>query len=133
MQPTDPPASSLYAQLGGAAALNAFVGALYFNLLNSPQLSPFFADADVERVMRHQRALLAVLLTGDDGYDATALAAVHRPLIEQQGLRERHFDILLGIVELTLDDLDVAPPLADAIAERFAATRAVIFRPPPEK
>ena len=132
MHPNDIQTSSLYAQLGGEAAVQTFVGALYFNLLNDEQLSRFFAGVDVNRVMHHQAALLALLLSGDDSYDQAALAAAHRPLIERQGLRERHFDVLLGIVEITLKDLNVAPGLAAAIVARFAATRSAIF-PTPQK
>ncbi len=121
--------ATLLTRIGGVAALDTLVGALYFNILNDPRLAPFFAHVPIPRVVSHQRQFLLMALGGDlvTSVADDRLANAHSDLIENHGLSVRHFDAVIENVELTLRDLKIAETEAREVVAILAATKSQIF------
>jgi hemoglobin len=75
-----PSAGSLYEQIGGAPAMAQVIEAFSRRLLSDRALAPHFEGVDVQRVKRHQRALLDAVTGGPDAYAGRPLRRVHRGL-----------------------------------------------------
>lgn len=108
---------SLLESLGGEEAVDALVGALYFNILNDGRVARFFASVDVDVIRNHQRRFLTFALGGEDHYRGRGMREAHRRLVEEQGLDDSHFDAIVHILAATLADFDYP---ADLIREVIA-------------
>src|SRR5688572_25498312 len=99
----DTPASH-YDRLGGAPTIREAVDRFYALVLDDPDLAPYFVDADVTQVKRHQVLLLSQVLGGPASYDGRALGEAHRGL----GVTEADYDKVVAhlvsvLVELGAD------------------------------
>jgi hemoglobin len=108
-------------RLGGRAGLDALIGALYFNILRDDRLARAFSGVDIGAVMSRQRDFFTIVLGADGTCSGRRLRAAHRRLLEEQGLDPRHFDALIDILAMTLDDLGHRGELARSIIGRFTA------------
>ncbi|MBX6419592.1 MAG: group 1 truncated hemoglobin [Nevskia sp.] len=80
--PKSAPASAgedrkLYESIGGATGVNALVERFYANVLNDPQLAPFFEHARMDRLRRMQREFFAAALGGPVDYSGDHIAHAH--------------------------------------------------------
>ena len=124
------PGNSLYDRVGGANAVATLVGALYFNLLNDPNLAVFFREVSLNRLLKHQQEFFAVAFGAPRDYAGRSLFEIHRELIEQKGLNESHFDALVQALRTTLTDLQVPVDVSVEIVTLIDAQRGVFFSPP---
>ncbi len=115
--------ASLLEEVGGEQALDALVGAFYFNLLQDKRVLRFFEDADIETLRNHQRKLFELVLGGKNDYLGRRLDDAHRRLVEERGLDDRHFDAVIEILAATLGDLGYSGELIMRVADRVAAFR----------
>jgi hemoglobin len=76
--PTTP--ESHYDRVGGQPAIREVVEQFYARVLADEELAPYFVDADVTQVKRHQVLLLSQVLGGPAEYDGRDLGEAHRGL-----------------------------------------------------
>ena len=105
--------ASLYERLGGQAAIDAFVPALYERVLADDHIKGFFDGVNME----NQRGMLNAFLTmgfgGPNNYSGKDLREGHKHLVAK-GLNDSHFDTLGGHINALLKELNVP---ADVIAD----------------
>jgi hemoglobin len=81
-----------YDRIGGAAAVREAVERFYARVLDDTELQPYFADANVAGIKRHQVLLLSQVLGGPAEYEGRDLGEAHRAL----GITESHDDRVVG-------------------------------------
>jgi hemoglobin len=118
---------SIYAQLGGAGAVNVAVDRLYERLVADPELAPYFAGRDVDRLARHMRPFIAAALGGPEIYRGRDMTAAHAGL----GITGEHFDRTVGHVAAVLSGLGVGETLIAAIGATLAPLRDAVVQTPP--
>ena len=103
--------SSVYEQIGGAAAVDAAVDIFYRKVLSDPLISDFFDDVDMDRQIGKQKAFLTVAFGGPNNYTGKDMREAHKHL----KLKEEHFGAVAGHLQATLQELNVPPNLIDTI------------------
>jgi hemoglobin len=113
---------SIYAAIGGRAALKAAVDIFFGRLLADPELGPFFPGGvgDVHR--RYVVTLLGEALGGPERYRGPDLAAAHGGL----GISDAHFDRTAAHLDATLAGLGVPRDLVDRIVAIVAGLRPAV-------
>jgi hemoglobin len=114
---------SIYESIGGEPALVEVVDDLYARIMADPQLSPFFAGADLGRLKGRQVEFFGQALGGPMRYEGGSMRNVH----VGRGIEPRHFQRVAehlvaslaaaGVPRETIDEIvSVVMPLADDIA-----------------
>lgn len=83
---------SLFERLGGVAGVAAVVDEMYRRVLADPELAPFFAQTDMQRLRRMQYHFLASALDGPVDYSGAELTAIHKG----RGITSDHFSKFCG-------------------------------------
>ena len=96
-----PTPASHYDRVGGKPAIREVVEQFYARVLDDDELAPYFTDADVSEVKRHQVLLLSQVLGGPAEYDGRELGAAHRGL----GITSDHYDKVVGHLVAVLTEL----------------------------
>jgi len=121
--------SSIYKQIGGAAALEAVVEDFYDRVLADDELAGFFTGANMSRLKGKQVEFFAAALGGPEPYTGAAMRQVH----QGRGITMHHFNLVAGHLEDSLcaagvpsstvaEILGVVAPLAADIASDAATT-----------
>jgi hemoglobin len=108
---------TLYERLGGRDGIRAVVDDFYDRLLDDPELGPFFADADVERLRRTQTDFLCEAAGGPESYDAAPVREAHAHV----PFEPRHIERAVELLYASLDAFDVPEDDADAVVGAVAA------------
>jgi len=114
---------TLYEQLGGAAAVDAAVDIFYRKVLTDDSISHFFDTTDMDEQRAKQKAFLSWAFGGPDEYTGKDMREAHKPLVEEKGLSDEHFDAVAGHLQATLDELGVGSELAAEVMAVAASTR----------
>lgn len=109
--------------LGGEEAVDALVGALYFNILNDDRVARFFTATDVDALRNHQRRFLTFAFGGEDRYQGRSMREAHQRLVEEQGLNDSHFDAITEILAVTLADFGYRSDLVRRVVARVGELR----------
>lgn len=110
---------TLYARIGGEAAVNAAVEIFYRKVLNDPRISHFFAHVDMDKQIAKQKAFFTMAFGGPAHYSGQDMRTAHASLVKE-GLNAGHFDAVMEQLGATLVELNVPQDLiaeAAAIAE----------------
>jgi len=119
---TSPTPESHYDRVGGQPAIRAVVEQFYARVLDDDDLAPYFTDADVAEVKRHQVLLLSQVLGGPAEYDGRDLGEAHRGL----GITSGHYDKVVGHLVAVLTDLGADDELLAAAGGVVAGVKADI-------
>jgi hemoglobin len=119
---TEAPAETIYAAIGGRAAVTAAVDGLYGRLVADPELSSFFPGGVGARHRAYVVTVLGEALGGPERYRGPDLVAAHRRL----GITDAQFDRTAGHLDDTLAELGVPRHLADRIIAIVASLRPAI-------
>lgn len=114
-------ASSLYEEIGGAAAVEAAVDIFYRKVLTDTAISHFFEDVDMERQRSKQKAFLTMAFGGPNDYSGADMRKAHAHL-KIKGLATRHFTAVAGHLKGTLEELKVPSNLIDQVMAIAAST-----------
>ena len=120
--PAEAEAISIYAAIGGRAALVATVDGFFGRLLADPALSQFFPGGVGARHRAYLVTILGAALGGPGRYRGPDIADAHRGL----RISDAHFDRAAAHLGATLDDLGVPPRLADQIVGIVAGLRPAV-------
>jgi hemoglobin len=118
--------STLYEQLGGAAAVDAAVDIFYGKVLADDRIRHFFAQTDMARQRAHQKAFLTVAFGGPNNYQGRDMRAGHARLVAE-GLNDSHFDAVVELLAATLCELGVESALVEQVANIAESVRAPIL------
>jgi len=110
--------TSVYDQIGGAAAVNAAVDIFYRKVLSDPLISDFFDDVDMDRQIGKQKAFLTMAFGGPNNYTGQDMRQAHRHL----KLTEVHFNAVAGHLQGTLEELNVPENLINQVMSIAAST-----------
>lgn len=113
--------STLFEQIGGAAAINLAVDKFYERVLQDDRIKHFFAHVDMAKQRAHQKAFLTYAFGGTDKYDGRLMREAHRDLVENHGLSSEHFDAVAEDLMLTLEEIGVSEELRAQVAAIAAA------------
>jgi len=106
--------STLYNQIGGAAAVNVAVDIFYQKVLDDPRIAHFFNDIDMLQQKRKQKSFLSFVFGGPATYNGKDMRQAHARLVSK-GLVGEHFDAVAEHLEATLEELNVADELIDEV------------------
>lgn len=123
--------ATLYENLGGQAALDAFVPALYDKVLTDDRVSSIFRGVGMERQGRMLKAFLTMGFGGPDDYAGKSLRQGHKHLVNQ-GLNDEHFDAEAGHIKSTVEDLNVPAELVDQVMGAAGSLRDEVLNKPEE-
>lgn len=113
--------TSLYEELGGAAAMDAAVDIFYRKVLGDDRIAHFFDGVDMDRQAAKQKAFLTMALGGPNNYTGRDMRRAHAHLVAQ-GLTDLHFDAVVENLAATLKELGVGD---DRIAQVAAVAESV--------
>jgi len=123
--------ATLYENLGGQAALDAFVPALYDKVLTDDRVSSIFRGVGMERQGRMLKAFLTMGFGGPDDYAGKSLRQGHKHLVNQD-LNDEHFDAVAGHIKSTLEDLNVPAESVDQVMGAAGSLRDEVLNKPEE-
>ena len=122
----DETSSSLYAALGGEAAVMAAVEIFYERVLADPLTKPFFTGIDMAQQTKKQIAFMTWAFGGPAAYKGRDLRSAHAPLVER-GLSDPHFDAIASHLDATLRELGVADELIVQSLAIVGGTRSEVL------
>lgn len=108
--------TSLYEQLGGAAAIDKAVEVFYRKMLQDERVADFFDDVDMERQIGKQRAFLTMVLGGPHHYSGRDMRGAHAHLVKR-GLSDAHVDVVIHHLGATLAELGATPEQIAQVAK----------------
>src|SRR5262245_32586185 len=120
------PAQSLYAQLGGEAAVNAAVDVFYRKVLTDDRVSRFFDDVDMDRQIAKQKAFLTMVFGGPVAYTGKDMRTGHAHLIER-GLNDSHVDAVIQILGESLREVGAPENLIAKVAAIAESARGDVL------
>jgi hemoglobin len=106
--------STLYDQLGGAAAVNAAVEIFYGKVMDDVRINHFFKRVNMQRQIAKQKAFLTTAFGGPSHYTGKDMRRGHARVVAM-GLNDGHFDIVVDLLRQTLSELKVPTPLIDQV------------------
>ncbi|GAA1941480.1 group I truncated hemoglobin [Agromyces allii] len=112
----------IYDELGGSDGVRTAVTVLYNRIAADPELAPWFADVDVERLKAHQRAFLSAAFGGPQVFSGRTAGEAHEGL----EITDAAFDRVVGTLMTTLADLGVANEAVVVVGARLEDLRADI-------
>lgn len=122
-------AESIYNKIGGKPAVDAAVDIFYNRILNDPKLCRFFKHANMDSLRRMQAQFLSAALGGPK-YKGRNLRAAHANL---KGIKDEHFDAVVGHLAATLAQLEVDEKIVQEIADMVEPLRADVLQTPIEE
>ncbi|MES2606170.1 MAG: group 1 truncated hemoglobin [Pseudomonadota bacterium] len=111
--------SSVYEQIGGAAAVDAAVDIFYRKVLADPLISHFFDSVDMDRQIGKQKAFLTMAFGGPNKYTGQDMRNAHKHM----KLTDAHFGAVAGHLQATLEELNVPKQHIDTIMGIAASTK----------
>jgi len=113
---------TLFARLGGEAAVDAAVDIFYRKVLADDRIKQFFDDVDMDKQAAKQKAFLTMAFGGPNNYTGEDMRRGHAHLVER-GLNDSHFDAVVENLGGTLKELGVADDLIGEVAAIAETTR----------
>ena len=113
---------TLYDQLGGFSAVRKLVSDFYDRVLDEEDVASFFRDTEMSKLIDHQTKFFATLLGGPVSYTDEQLRKLHTSM----GIQDHHFDVILGLVQETLEDHDIDEQAVTSIIEKMNTYRSAI-------
>jgi hemoglobin len=119
---------SIYAQIGGAEAIETVVEDFYVRVLADDELAGFFTGTNMARLKGKQAEFFGAALGGPDPYTGAPMRQVH----QGRGITAHHFALVAGHLsdsltaagvpeQLVAEIIGAVAPLADEIATARSA------------
>lgn len=118
---------SLYERIGGDGPLLAAVDAFYKRVIADDRVNEYFKDLSVEAQVRKQLAFMAHAMEGPQVYRGRDLGDAHRELVRERGLTDEHFDVIVGHLRGTLEELGFEGTVVDEVVGLIEATRPKVL------
>ena len=105
-----------YERIGGDRAVAEIVADFYQRVIADPELAPFFAKTDLERLLAMQREYVTVALGGPGTSSPSGLRDAHAG----RGIRGRHFERFLDLFLDTIRERGLSENELDRVLDRLA-------------
>jgi hemoglobin len=112
----------IYDELGGNDGVRTAVAVLYNRITVDPELAPWFAGIDVDRLKSHQRAFLAAAFGGPQVFSGRSAGEAHQGM----DITDAAFDRVVSTLMTTLADLGVANEAVVVVGARLEDLRGDI-------
>lgn len=119
--------SSLYERIGGDGPLLAAVDGFYKRVLADERVAEFFKELSIEAQVKKQLAFMAHAMGGPEVYRGRDLGDAHRELVRTRGLTDEHFDVIVGHLRGTLEDLELEGAVVDEVVALIETTRPKVL------
>ncbi len=96
-------ASTMFERYGGFAKVSRIVSSFYDKVMESPVLSPYFANVEMRRLVDHQTKFIASLMNGPVSYSNEHIERVHAHL----GVTDEAFREAVDLLRETFEDFEV--------------------------
>lgn len=113
---------TLFARLGGEAAVDAAVDTFYRKVLTDDTVSTYFDGTDMDQQRAKQKAFLTMAFGGPNNYTGEDLRKAHAGLVSR-GLNDGHFDAVAVHLQETLEELGVGSDLVGEVMAIAGSTR----------
>jgi hemoglobin len=117
---------TLFAQLGGEAAIQAAVVLFYEKVMADASLAPFFDGIDFQKQIEKQIAFMTMAFDGPNDYSGRDLRTAHAGLVKR-GLSDAHFDKVAAHLAETLDELGISADVKTQVLSIVDGTRADVL------
>ncbi len=111
--------TTLYEDLGGAAAVEKAVEIFYTKVLADENLAEFFVGVNMKNLKQHQKRFLTLALGGPNEYKGKDMRKAH----EHLKLNDKHFDLVLGHLAATLSELGASEQQIGSAAKIVESVR----------
>lgn len=120
--PHKPPSedNTLFARLGGQAAINAVVAEFVDTTGTDPRISQYFTNVDKEKLKTAMYVHVCSITGGGCTYEGKSMLAAHTGM----KLSQADFDAFLDDLALTLNKLKVPEPQHGELVAAFRAMQA---------
>lgn len=118
--------SSVFEQIGGAAAVDVAVDIFYRKVLRDERIAGFFETVDMDAQRNKQKAFLTMAFGGPHTYSGKDMRAAHAHLVAR-GLNDSHFDAVAENLKLTLEELKVPAALVKQVLDIAESTRSDVL------
>ena len=121
--------NSIYARLGGQAAIDAAVDLFYVKVLADKSVNHHFEGINMAKQKARQKQFLTKAFGGPDNYKGRDLRRAHRHL----DLKESDFNAIAGHLQATLKELKISDALIAEVMVVAASTKdAILNKEKPE-
>ncbi len=118
--------ASLYERIGGEAAVNAAVDLFYDKILSDYRINRFFERTDMAAQAAHLKAFMGLAFGGPNHYTGRSLRDSHARLVKL-GLGDFHYDIVVGHLTATLQELEVPAELVSEVVALVESVRGDVL------
>jgi hemoglobin len=118
--------TTLFEQLGGAAAMDQAVDEFYRKMLSDERVAPFFDDVDMDRQIAKQKAFLTMVTGGPHQYSGADMQTAHAHL-RARGLNDQHVDIVIAHLGATLRELGASEEAVAGVAALANSVRDAVL------
>lgn len=118
---------SLFARVGGQAAIDAAVDRFYEKVLADDRVNHFFEDVNMKAQIRKQKAFLSAVLGGPIPWTGKDMRKAHQHL----DLVEDDFKAIAEHLQATLEELEVDAGIIAEIMALVGSTRDDVLNLPP--
>lgn len=112
----------LFERFGGMPRVSRLVLEFYDRVVESERLKPFFAHADMRRLVEHQAKFIAFLMGGPTRYSDSELRIIHSHL----GIDDAAFEEMIGLFAVTLEQSQIDPAEAARIVADLRSRRSYV-------
>lgn len=114
---------TLFDQYGGFSAVRRIVRDFYDRIVDSDEISDYFATVDMRNLVDHQTKFIAQVMGGPVSYTDEALQRIHSRL----DIQSEHFDEMALLLKETLQDHDVEAADVSAICNEIFSRKHFII------
>ena len=93
---------SIFERNGGFAKVSRVVMSFYDRVIDSPIMSPYFANTDMKQLIDHQTKFIAFLMGGPASFSDEHLERIH----QHMNIGREAFDEMVGLLTETLEDFE---------------------------
>ncbi|MFC7546670.1 group 1 truncated hemoglobin [Plantactinospora sp. GCM10030261] len=111
-----------FERIGGTPAVKAAVDLFYEQVLDDPQLAPYFVDVNMPEQRRHMVLMLTLVLGGPNAYTGRPLDEAHKPL----NIPGAHYELVGEYLVRTLRKLDVPADVIDDVQAILGQVRGQV-------
>lgn len=119
--------TTLLDRIGGPDAVTAAVEVFYKKVLADEQLTPFFADSNMDQQRLRQAKFLTSALAGTAKNADTYMRNAHKPYVDKMGLSETHFGLVATHLSETLSELGVDTDTAGEVMAAVASLQDAVL------
>lgn len=114
---------TIFERYGGFAKVSRMVMDFYERVLDSPEVSHYFAGVDMKRLIDHQTKFFASIMGGPAAYTNEQLERAHARL----NINEKDFYEMVELLQETLEDYEMSDDDIEEVADGMISRKNYII------